>query len=61
MINYKKIIMSKKITVLCPNCGTTTTITIGVEKSGTSVGRCYNCKKNIKVQLDGNGNIKRVK
>ena len=52
--------MSATFTVTCPKCGTTTTVTTGVSKSGSGVGSCRKCHKSIRVYVDGKGNIIKV-
>ena len=52
--------MSAKFTITCPKCGTTTTVTTGVSKSGAGVGTCKKCHKTVRVHVDGKGDIIKV-
>lgn len=47
-------------TVTCPHCGSTTTVNTGIKSSGTGVGFCGACRKIVRVEVDSQGNIKRV-
>ncbi|GLH25371.1 hypothetical protein ENT52713_27670 [Enterobacter sp. 200527-13] len=47
-------------TVVCPHCGSTTTVNTGIKSSGTGVGSCGACRKLVRVEVDSLGNIKRV-
>lgn len=48
-------------TVVCPHCGSTTTVNTGIKSSGTGVGSCGACRKLVRVEVDSLGNIKRIK
>lgn len=52
--------MANYFTITCPRCGSTTTVQTGVSKNGTGVGQCRNCSKNVKVTVDGKGNVIKV-
>ena len=52
--------MAFSFTVTCPHCGSTTTVKTGVSKSGAGVGSCQSCHKNVRVYVDGDGNVKKV-
>ncbi len=52
--------MANYFTITCPHCGSTTTVQTGVSKNGTGVGQCRNCSKNIKVTVDGKGNVIKI-
>ncbi|BBQ55153.1 hypothetical protein WP2S18C03_42340 [Aeromonas veronii] len=53
--------MSNYFTILCPHCGTTTTVATSVARNGTGVGQCRNCRKLVRIQVDHRGGIVRVK
>lgn len=52
--------MSAAFTVLCPHCGTTTTVRTGVAKNGAGVGPCRICHKNIRIYVDDKGDVIKV-
>lgn len=52
--------MSATFTIPCPKCGSVSTFKTGVSKSGTGIGTCRNCHKNVRIQVDGKGNVVRT-
>lgn len=48
-----------KHTIVCPKCGTTTTVTIGVSH-GTGFGTCKGCHKTVGIEVR-NGDIIKTK
>lgn len=49
--------MPATFTLPCPKCGSVSTFRTGVSKSGTGIGNCRNCHKNVRIQVDSKGNV----